>query len=223
MGRLFLAPILAPTAVNIGYPFGLRSDDTSLNKTMQGGQDRTFARKVFREATVVWGTGIDEEDLYSTMLIDLDHAIGLRKQVVFTLEPGDVITAPAATGKASAKGVPPERPGIKSAFRAAINFIIDGWNGLQFKIPGFKIGPVGYDGFTLGVPDIPRLATGGIAMAPTLAVVGVVVGELLGQSLVSLVMLGDDQQSRRVLVDAVHDARTPLAANPRQGIAAMVQ
>src|SRR5690606_33098182 len=31
-----------------------------------------------------------------------------------------------------------------------------------FRIPGFKIGPVGYDGFTLGVPDIPRLHTGGI-------------------------------------------------------------
>lgn len=35
-------------------------------------------------------------------------------------EPGDVITAPAATGKASAKGVPPERPGIKAAFRGAM-------------------------------------------------------------------------------------------------------
>lgn len=51
--------------------------------------------------------------------------------------------------------------GIKKAFRAVINFIIDGWNGLEFKIPGFKIGPVGYDGFTLGLPDIPRLHSGG--------------------------------------------------------------
>jgi hypothetical protein len=62
--------------------------------------------------------------------------------------------------------------GIKTAFRSALNFVIDGWNRLQFKVPGFKIGPVGYDGFTLGVPDIPRLAGGGLAFSPTLAIVG---------------------------------------------------
>lgn len=52
--------------------------------------------------------------------------------------------------------------GLKTAFRGAINFIIRGWNRLEFKIPGFKIGPVGYDGFTLGLPDIPEFHTGGI-------------------------------------------------------------
>lgn len=52
--------------------------------------------------------------------------------------------------------------GIKEAFRSAINFIIRGWNGMEFKIPGFKVGPVGYDGFTLGLPDIPELHTGGV-------------------------------------------------------------
>ena len=52
--------------------------------------------------------------------------------------------------------------GIKDAFKNAINWIIDGWNGIEFKIPGFKIGPIGYDGFTLGLPDIPRLAKGGV-------------------------------------------------------------
>lgn len=65
--------------------------------------------------------------------------------------------------------------GIKNAFRSAINFIIDGWNRLEFSIPGFKIGPVGYDGFKLGVPDIPRLAAGGIVRARpggTLALIG---------------------------------------------------
>jgi hypothetical protein len=35
-------------------------------------------------------------------------------------EPGDVIAAPAATGKSSAKAVPPERPGIRTAFRGAM-------------------------------------------------------------------------------------------------------
>ena len=33
----------------------------------------------------------------------------------------------------------------------------------------------------------------------------------------------DHKKACRVLVDAVHDARTPFATNPRQGIAAMVQ
>ncbi|URP21247.1 tape measure protein [Gordonia phage GrandSlam] len=51
--------------------------------------------------------------------------------------------------------------GIKNAFRAAVNWIIDGWNRIEFKIPGFKMGPVKFDGFTLGLPDIPRLAGGG--------------------------------------------------------------
>lgn len=62
--------------------------------------------------------------------------------------------------------------GITSAFRGAINFIIRGWNGIEFKIPGFKIGPIGYNGFTLGLPDIPQLATGGVVSRPTLAMIG---------------------------------------------------
>lgn len=62
--------------------------------------------------------------------------------------------------------------GIVGAFRAAINLVIGGWNALQFSIPGFKIGPVGFDGFTLGVPDIPYLAKGGIVTSPTLAMIG---------------------------------------------------
>ena len=55
--------------------------------------------------------------------------------------------------------------GISSGFKSAINFIIDGWNKIEFKIPGFKIGPVKFGGFTLGLPDIPRLAQGGVIPA----------------------------------------------------------
>lgn len=62
--------------------------------------------------------------------------------------------------------------GIVGAFRSAINIIIDGWNGLQFDIPGFSIGPVSFGGFTLGVPDIPHLAAGGVVTRPTLALLG---------------------------------------------------
>lgn len=65
--------------------------------------------------------------------------------------------------------------GIKNAFRDALNWIIRGWNNLDFRIPGFKVGPVGYSGFTLGMPDIPELAAGGIVRARkggTLALLG---------------------------------------------------
>lgn len=48
------------------------------------------------------------------------------------------------------------------AFKTAINFIIRGWNAIEFKIPGFKLGPIKFDGFTLGLPDIPELAEGGV-------------------------------------------------------------
>lgn len=68
---------------------------------------------------------------------------------------------------------------IRSAFEGAqriiksvINTIIRGWNRIEFKVPGFKIGPVGYDGFTLGLPDIPELAQGGVVTKPTLALIG---------------------------------------------------
>jgi hypothetical protein len=62
--------------------------------------------------------------------------------------------------------------GLVHGFKAAINTIIRGWNSIEFKIPGFHIGPVGYDGFTLGLPDIPQLAKGGIVSRPTLAMIG---------------------------------------------------
>ena len=68
---------------------------------------------------------------------------------------------------------------IKEAFRSAVNFIIRGWNSLEFRVPGFKIGPIGYDGFTLGLPDIDELADGGTALRSGLALVGEEGPELL--------------------------------------------
>ena len=58
--------------------------------------------------------------------------------------------------------------GIKDAFRSAINWLIDKWNGLEFGIPAIDthipgVGKVG--GFSLGTPDIPHLAQGGIVPA----------------------------------------------------------
>jgi TP901 family phage tail tape measure protein len=52
---------------------------------------------------------------------------------------------------------------VKDSFRSAINWIIDAWNGLEFRIPGFDPPGPGpsFGGMTIGVPDIPRLALGG--------------------------------------------------------------
>lgn len=56
--------------------------------------------------------------------------------------------------------------GIKEAFRGAINFVIDGWNGLSFSIPGFDPpGPGSIPGVTISTPNVPRLAQGGIVQA----------------------------------------------------------
>jgi hypothetical protein len=62
--------------------------------------------------------------------------------------------------------------GAQRIIKGVINFIIRGWNKIEFKVPGFKIGPIGYDGFTLGLPKIPELAKGGIVSSPTLALIG---------------------------------------------------
>jgi hypothetical protein len=51
---------------------------------------------------------------------------------------------------------------IKNILKGAINFLIRGWNALEFKIPEFKVGPIKFGGFTLGLPNIPELAQGGV-------------------------------------------------------------
>lgn len=65
--------------------------------------------------------------------------------------------------------------GIKNAFRDAIDWIIRGWNSLHFRMPGVDthipgVGKIG--GFNVGLPQIPLLASGGIATRPTLAMIG---------------------------------------------------
>ena len=64
--------------------------------------------------------------------------------------------------------------GIKEAFRSAINWIINGWNSLEFKIPGFDPPGPGpkFGGLTIGMPDVNPLAAGGTALAGSPYVVG---------------------------------------------------
>lgn len=52
--------------------------------------------------------------------------------------------------------------GLKEAFKSAINWIIRAWNGLDFSVPSIDLPGIGsVGGFTLGVPDIDELHTGG--------------------------------------------------------------
>ncbi|MEV0227977.1 hypothetical protein [Nonomuraea sp. NPDC050786] len=63
--------------------------------------------------------------------------------------------------------------GIVNGFKAAINWIIRGWNSLSFTLPRVDIPYVGtFGGFTVGVPQIPYLARGGNIVGAGLAVVG---------------------------------------------------
>jgi len=63
--------------------------------------------------------------------------------------------------------------GLKNAFRSAINWVIDKWNGLAFSVPKVDMGFLGsFGGQRIGVPKIPRLAEGGIVTGPTLALIG---------------------------------------------------
>ena len=71
--------------------------------------------------------------------------------------------------------------GFANGVIAAINSIINAWNGLSFTLPSVSIPFVGtFGGQTIGTPNIPnipeipipQLASGGIVTQPTLAVVG---------------------------------------------------
>ena len=63
--------------------------------------------------------------------------------------------------------------GIKNAFRSAINWLIGKWNSLEFKVPSVDLGPLGsFGGTTIGVPDIPMLAQGGVIRSSGTVLVG---------------------------------------------------
>lgn len=55
--------------------------------------------------------------------------------------------------------------GMKSGFRSAINWVISKWNSLHFTIPSFSILGKSFGGGTIGVPNIPHLADGGVVQA----------------------------------------------------------
>lgn len=103
--------------------------------------------------------------------------------------------------------------GIKDAFKTAINWIIDGWNGLEFKVPELDLGPLGsIGGWTVGMPDIPRLHTGGTTT--TAGMVNMKPGEELVflPPAASVVPMTDNVQSMAASVSggAVGGSREPM-------------
>jgi TP901 family phage tail tape measure protein len=117
----------------------------------------------------VWGaiaSFIDDrwESIKSTVGDGIDSLVGF-----VTSLPGRITS-----------GVAGAFDGIYDGFKAVINRVIDAWNGL--KLPGFTIGgwdPPGpgpsFPSITIpgvGTPTIPRLASGGLAFEPMLAIVG---------------------------------------------------
>lgn len=58
---------------------------------------------------------------------------------------------------------------IKGIYNAFVGF----WNSIQISVPSVDIPFVGkVGGFSIGLPDLPRLAEGGIVTSPTLALIG---------------------------------------------------
>lgn len=62
---------------------------------------------------------------------------------------------------------------IKTAFKSAINAVIGMWNDLEFRIPAIKVlGKQVFGGTSIGTPNIPYLARGGVIRSPGAAIVG---------------------------------------------------
>jgi phage-related protein len=64
---------------------------------------------------------------------------------------------------------------IASGIKSELNKVIDGWNGISFSLPSIDthlpgVGKIG--GITIGTPDIPHLAAGGITTGPMVALIG---------------------------------------------------
>lgn len=100
--------------------------------------------------------------------------------------------------------------GIKDAFRGAINFVIDAWNGLSFSLPSVDthipgVGRVG--GFTIGTPNIPRLAEGGIVSAQPGGIIANIGEGRWDEAVVPL-------NGARYLIDGSGVTRLPMPALP---------
>lgn len=111
--------------------------------------------------------------------------------------------------------------GFKSGFVGMVNFLIDAWNAIDFgihiSIPDW-IPVVGGKGINIDdiLPDIPRLAMGGIVTSPTLALIGEAGPEAVvplgrggvGGTVINInpvVMAGTEDVMARAIVKSLND------------------
>jgi len=68
-------------------------------------------------------------------------------------------------------GIADTASNIADAIKGPLNAVIRAWNGLQFTVPAVDVGPIHFGGQTIGLPDIPTLARGGMVMRTGMALV----------------------------------------------------
>ena len=86
---------------------------------------------------------------------------------------GDAVDAIADFGKQMWKPVSKGFDAAIDAIKGIWNAFVGFWNSIQISVPSVDIPLVGrVGGFTIGLPDLPRLAEGGIVTQPTLAIIG---------------------------------------------------
>lgn len=107
------------------------------------------------------------------------------------------------------KGFDTAIDGIKGIWNAFVRF----WNGIEISVPAVDIpflGRVG--GFSIGLPDLPMLASGGIVSQPTLAMIGERGPEAVvpldkmppSQTIIEVTVLGDlKADDEKSLADAI--------------------
>lgn len=110
--------------------------------------------------------------------------------------------------------------GLSDGFKNVLNFLIDGWNALDFGIHVHLPSWLGGAGLDIDdvIPDIPRLAAGGIVSSPTLALIGEAgpeavvplgksggVGQVTHVTISPNVLPGTEDVMARAIVKALND------------------
>jgi hypothetical protein len=110
--------------------------------------------------------------------------------------------------------------GLSDGFKDVLNFLIDGWNALDFGIHVNLPSWLGGAGLNIDdvIPDIPRLAAGGIVSSPTLALIGEAgpeavvplgksggIGQVTHVTISPNVLPGTEDAMARAIVKALND------------------
>lgn len=193
LGRIWdgLAPhvqnalnLISPLVAGIGQIVGLMGDNIKLVLDAIGDLlDGDFS-----------GAWTAVQGVVANVVAAVQAGVGAMLTFIQGIIPG-VLTAAGDIGKGIWDGIMGWVRGIPDAItnliRGGINAIIGAWNALDFRIPAFEIPkvdlgfdtPFGRQGFAVGpfpvwgssgdlIPDIPKLASGGIVNRPTLAMIG---------------------------------------------------